>query len=64
MEEDKQKFGFFCLRNKSQTHQFIGLDTGYSDNGAYNVIDVRYEGAYVYPEELKWAIDKIKSFKG
>jgi|688.fasta_scaffold228674_2 3',5'-cyclic AMP phosphodiesterase CpdA len=34
-EGDIQKFGFFCLRNKSHTWQFIGLDTGYSGSSFY-----------------------------
>ena len=62
--EHKQKFGFFCLRNKSNTLQYIGLDTGYSDSTWYGEIDFSYEGAYVYPKELDWAINKIKNFSG
>jgi predicted phosphodiesterase len=60
----KQKFGFFCLRNKSNTVQYIGLDTGYSDSGTFNEIDPKYQGPFVYPEELAWAKEKILSFKG
>ena len=54
-QEYKQHFGFFCLRNKSNTVQYIGLDTGFSDSGTFDEIDMKFEGAYVYPEELSWA---------
>lgn len=55
-EADKQRFGFFCLRNKSNTWQYIGLNTGESDNSMYNFVDIFFEGGKVENEEVKWAV--------
>lgn len=33
---DQQYASYFCLRNKSNTWQFIGVDTGYLDSNPTN----------------------------
>jgi hypothetical protein len=43
------------LRNSSNTWQYIGLNTGESDNAIYNVVNILFEGANVENEEIKWA---------
>lgn len=34
--QDQQQASYFCLRNKSNTWQFIGIDTGYMDSNPTN----------------------------
>jgi len=44
---DKQTYTFFCLRNKSKTLQYIGLDTGRNASGLFDEIDNIFKGTYM-----------------
>jgi 3',5'-cyclic AMP phosphodiesterase CpdA len=62
--EWKQTASFFCIKNKSSTVQFIGVNTGLYDHQFVNVINPWWQGPQVDPAEVAWAIQKINSFPG
>lgn len=59
-----QEIGVFCVRNKSGSVQFLGLNTGKNDSFIGNQINPLYEGTSIDEAQLKWAINRINEFKG
>jgi 3',5'-cyclic AMP phosphodiesterase CpdA len=59
-----QTTSFFCIKNKSSTVQFIGLNTARYDYIFANVADLWWSGVEVNHEEAAWAIEKINNFPG
>jgi 3',5'-cyclic AMP phosphodiesterase CpdA len=54
-----QDLALFCLRNKSQTVQFLGLNTGRYDYDFMQVANPFYPGTQVVEQKLQWALKKI-----
>jgi predicted MPP superfamily phosphohydrolase len=40
-----QKYSFFCLRNRSHTVQFLGIDTGINEHSFITALNPFHEGA-------------------
>jgi 3',5'-cyclic AMP phosphodiesterase CpdA len=63
LPDDKQHASYFCLRNRSGTWQFIGIDTGYLDSNPTNELTFGVDPD-ILPQEKQWVDDKIKNFSG
>lgn len=60
----RQAASYFCLRTDNDEYQFLGLDTGYNDHSAWDTNFTPPAPALKSSNDYKWAIDKIKNFRG
>ncbi|MBL7731449.1 MAG: metallophosphoesterase [Chitinophagaceae bacterium] len=59
-----QTASYFCLRNESNTIQFLSMDTGVNSVNAYlpNGLTAAYS-PWLWYSEMEWIWDKLNSFK-